>query len=129
MSNRPTGGARRRTVLLMLTALLVAGGRVFRGQLQALEASLVPGLDGVESVIRSAALAMLVPVFLLAAYLWWLATRVLIGGRYPPSRTWLLRDVPVREGAAARAWGYVLLVCGVLVAATGFTAIFIMRRI
>ena len=56
-------------------------------------------------ILVVALLVLLVPLLLMAAWIWTFGFRVLRGNRHPPEGVKVIRDTPVIHGPAARLYG------------------------
>jgi hypothetical protein len=101
------GTRRFALVLLAATAVLGAGALAL---LDSYRQSLLSWFRAIESqvqliIIVAALLVLLVPLLVMAAWVWSYGDRVLRDNRHPPEGVKVIRDTPVSHGAAARLYG------------------------
>lgn len=75
------------------------------------------------------ALASVVPMLFLSAYLWRLGARIVHSGVFPPPGMRVVRDTPVLLGRAAVRRGRLLKVLGLLAGAAGIGLVIVLWRL
>ena len=80
-------------------------------------------------MFRALALALTLPLLLGAARALRIARRTLEAERFPPPGLAVVRDTPVRRGAAARRWGRALRVIALALGVLGGAIALLLWRI